>query len=269
MSTTSAPTLIASVQSSPSPVSSTPSTPATSATYRGERGAVHCSQCRLPLEYDHVAWCRGQTDGYTCRCCKLKATPPTPPSSPPPPVVDTPSQTSLEVWIQRTVTTSEDEADLTQKEDHVWAEVTTGAAAVGGRAPEHQEEGEEEKTTRRTKVPGSRRKNKKCKRCYYCSASDHLVAKCPWKTTDDGLGGSSWNTDTTKAEEEVMVLSERIALLWKQEWATEEKKTEQCRRCGDWGYGGFSRRHVCAPTNKELSWEGYEEVDADVYQGRD
>ena len=31
-----------------------------------------CTQCRLPLKYDHVAWARGLTDGYTCRC-KQKA----------------------------------------------------------------------------------------------------------------------------------------------------------------------------------------------------
>lgn len=29
-----------------------------------------CNQCRRPKEYDHVAWARGLTDGYTCRCPK-------------------------------------------------------------------------------------------------------------------------------------------------------------------------------------------------------
>jgi len=27
-----------------------------------------CPTCRLPKVYDHVAWARGQTDGYTCHC---------------------------------------------------------------------------------------------------------------------------------------------------------------------------------------------------------
>lgn len=31
---------------------------------------AECPKCRLPLVYDHVAWCRGLTDGYTCRCPK-------------------------------------------------------------------------------------------------------------------------------------------------------------------------------------------------------
>jgi hypothetical protein len=26
-----------------------------------------CPICRLPYKYDHIAWARGQTDGYTCR----------------------------------------------------------------------------------------------------------------------------------------------------------------------------------------------------------
>lgn len=34
---------------------------------------AHCSKCRLPLVYDHIAWCRDQTDGYTCRCPKETA----------------------------------------------------------------------------------------------------------------------------------------------------------------------------------------------------
>ena len=27
-----------------------------------------CPTCWLPYVYDHIAWCRGQTDGYTCKC---------------------------------------------------------------------------------------------------------------------------------------------------------------------------------------------------------
>ena len=34
-----------------------------------------CSQCRLPFKYDHMAWCRGLSNGYTCRCPKRPATP--------------------------------------------------------------------------------------------------------------------------------------------------------------------------------------------------
>ena len=30
----------------------------------------NCPLCRLPYVYDHIAWCRGLTDGYTCRCHK-------------------------------------------------------------------------------------------------------------------------------------------------------------------------------------------------------
>ena len=29
-----------------------------------------CTKCRLPLKYNHVAWARGLSDGYTCRCDK-------------------------------------------------------------------------------------------------------------------------------------------------------------------------------------------------------
>ena len=31
-----------------------------------------CTECRLPIKYDHIAWCRGETDGYTCQCKKVK-----------------------------------------------------------------------------------------------------------------------------------------------------------------------------------------------------
>lgn len=35
---------------------------------RPKKESKNCPKCRLPLNYDHVAWCRGFTDGYTCRC---------------------------------------------------------------------------------------------------------------------------------------------------------------------------------------------------------
>ncbi len=37
-----------------------------------------CPKCRRPYKYDHVAWAQGQTDGYTCRCKKNLAPPPSP-----------------------------------------------------------------------------------------------------------------------------------------------------------------------------------------------
>ena len=30
----------------------------------------NCPICRLPYVYDHIAWCQGLTNGYTCRCHK-------------------------------------------------------------------------------------------------------------------------------------------------------------------------------------------------------
>ena len=27
-----------------------------------------CPTCWLPYVYDHIAWCKRQTDGYTCKC---------------------------------------------------------------------------------------------------------------------------------------------------------------------------------------------------------
>ena len=30
----------------------------------------NCPLCQLPYVYDHVAWCHGLTNGYTCRCHK-------------------------------------------------------------------------------------------------------------------------------------------------------------------------------------------------------
>ena len=43
----------------------------------------NCPDCRLPYQYDHVAWCRGQVDGWTCRWKPPR--PPTPfPNEPSP-----------------------------------------------------------------------------------------------------------------------------------------------------------------------------------------
>jgi len=39
-----------------------------------------CPKCKRPYLYDHTAWAQGKTDGYTCRCKKDDAPPP---SSPP------------------------------------------------------------------------------------------------------------------------------------------------------------------------------------------
>ena len=46
-----------------------------------------CPTCRLPYVYDHIAWCRGQTDRYTCKCNL-----PQPPKMPPPTVQSEPIQ---------------------------------------------------------------------------------------------------------------------------------------------------------------------------------
>jgi len=35
-----------------------------------EKFKAMCTKCRLPLKYDHVAWARGLSDGYTCWCDK-------------------------------------------------------------------------------------------------------------------------------------------------------------------------------------------------------
>ena len=40
----------------------------------------NCALCRLSYVYDHIAWCRGLTNGYTCHC--HKETPPPEPETP-------------------------------------------------------------------------------------------------------------------------------------------------------------------------------------------
>ena len=51
----------------------------------------NCPLCRLPYVYDHIAWCHGLTNGYTC-CCHKE----TPPHVPEPSKANTaPTKTSL------------------------------------------------------------------------------------------------------------------------------------------------------------------------------
>src|ERR1700729_1367825 len=68
---------------SPEPLPSAPTSPETSTALTKQTG--NCPKCRLPYHYDHVAWCRGLSDGYTCRCHKK------PPASEPtsPTIVET------------------------------------------------------------------------------------------------------------------------------------------------------------------------------------
>ena len=57
-----------------------------------------CPKCRLPLKYDHVAWCRGQTDGWTCRCKNIPIIEPVTPleDTKALPRTPTPSEASLD-----------------------------------------------------------------------------------------------------------------------------------------------------------------------------
>ena len=51
-----------------------------------------CPDCHLPYHYDHVAWCRGQVNGWTC-CCKSRL--PTPfPTKPSP----TTGSNTIPIW---------------------------------------------------------------------------------------------------------------------------------------------------------------------------
>ncbi len=34
-----------------------------------------CDKCHRPFVYDHITWCRGQMDGYTCQCNRKKLSP--------------------------------------------------------------------------------------------------------------------------------------------------------------------------------------------------
>jgi hypothetical protein len=60
-------------------VQSEPALPTRAPAPKPKKG--NCPDCRRPYQYDHVAWCRGQTDGWTCRCEPKSPTPlPTEPS---------------------------------------------------------------------------------------------------------------------------------------------------------------------------------------------
>ena len=37
-------------------------------TYPAKSAKDRCGKCGLDKVYDHVSWCRGLSDGYTCRC---------------------------------------------------------------------------------------------------------------------------------------------------------------------------------------------------------
>ena len=45
-----------------------------------------CPTCQLPYVYDHIAWCREQIDGYTCKCNLPQ------PKTPPPTIQSVPIQ---------------------------------------------------------------------------------------------------------------------------------------------------------------------------------
>ena len=60
-------------------VQSEPALPMLAPSPKPKKG--NCPDCRLPYQYDHVAWCRGQVDGWTCHCKPRLSTPfPTEPS---------------------------------------------------------------------------------------------------------------------------------------------------------------------------------------------
>ena len=40
--------------------------------------ADHCGVCRLPLQYNHIAWSRGLVDGHSCRCSRTSSSEPSP-----------------------------------------------------------------------------------------------------------------------------------------------------------------------------------------------
>ena len=46
-------------------------------------GADHCGICRLPLQYDHIAWHRGLVDGYSCQCGRTSSSEPSIPDNTP------------------------------------------------------------------------------------------------------------------------------------------------------------------------------------------
>jgi hypothetical protein len=75
-------------------ISLTPKTPPSSPKYTSKR----CPKCGLLYKYDHVAWCRDQDSGWTCRCDKIPLIEPITPAddAKPLPQTPTPSETSLD-----------------------------------------------------------------------------------------------------------------------------------------------------------------------------
>ena len=65
--------------------------------------ADHCGVCRLPLQYDHIRWCQGLVDGYTCQCGRTS-------SEPSPPDI-TPEGTLTPQLGRRTLPMQEDNND--------------------------------------------------------------------------------------------------------------------------------------------------------------
>ena len=61
----------------------------------------NCPLCQLPYVYNHIAWCRGLTNGYTCHCHKE-----TPPHEPDPSKADT---TTIETPLPLTTVQQLDE----------------------------------------------------------------------------------------------------------------------------------------------------------------
>ena len=69
--------------------------------------ADYCQQCRLPVYYDHVAWARGLSDGYTCKC--LGSVTPSIPSPPDNTPDETPARPLTPQLARRTVPFVEEE----------------------------------------------------------------------------------------------------------------------------------------------------------------
>ena len=50
------------------PANSVQSEPLSTPTPASKPKKGNCPDCHLPYQYDHVAWCRGQVDRWTCHC---------------------------------------------------------------------------------------------------------------------------------------------------------------------------------------------------------
>ena len=134
-------------------------------------------------------------------------------------------------------------------------------------------------------------------KCYRCNSSDHMVSRCPKPRRSKGCSKCGSKKHRTKrcsirggdksylpiSGQEQMMLTERIALMDKPDWALALCKKffrhnpghmeldcpqyEQCQRCYCHGTHGFVRRHACRVQAEEDEDMDYD-VDADVYQGR-